>query len=67
LLLPVPKNVENIDDYRPHISVFDKVENCHHVAPVALLERIESGSVPVCNVDESMIRALVAELLGMIE
>lgn len=63
----MPNPVENIDDYRPHICVFDKVENCSHVVPVRLLEQIASGGVLVCNVDESMIRALAAAVLEVIE
>lgn len=60
-------NVRNIDDYRPHIRVFDKVENCHHFIPVGFLEKIESGTVKATDEDEGMIRALVAALLGFIE
>jgi tellurite resistance protein len=58
--------VINLEDHRPHFSVHDPVDNKQHVVPVSLVVAIIDGEIEAENCDQSMIRALLRELLAVI-
>ena len=48
-------DITNIDDYRPHINTQDPVTGIRHVMPVAMIDDMAAGRLPVQD-DEVMPR-----------
>lgn len=58
--------VINMEDRRPHFAVHDPVDNKTHVVPVSLVVAIIDGAVEPCEVNASLMRALLRHLLEVV-
>ena len=49
-------DITDIDDYRPHINTQDPVTGIRHVMPVAMIDDMAAGRLPVQ--DDEVMRAI---------
>ena len=49
-------DITDIDDYRPHINTQDPVTGIRHIIPVAMIDSIAAGRLPVQ--DDEVMRAI---------
>ena len=58
-------DITNIDDYRPHINTQDPVTGIRHVMPVAMIDDMAAGRLPVQ--DDEVMRAICYMLVKELE
>ena len=58
-------DITDIDDYRPHINTQDPVTGIRHVMPVAMIDDMAAGRLPVQ--DDEVMRAICYMLVKELE
>ena len=58
-------DITDIDDYRPHINTQDPVTGIRHIIPVAMIDSMAAGRLPVQ--DDEVMRAICYMLVKELE